>query len=74
MTDVAEERNVICCEEMCVALSGGDLRLYKDGPGLPGEEAPALSFCPFCGAQYLPLDADESSWGWRLVRLATDEE
>lgn len=70
----ADELNVVCCEDMCVAISGGDLRLYKDGPGLPGEEAPAVSFCPFCGAQYVPRPESEASWGWRLVRLEETEE
>jgi hypothetical protein len=73
MTEPGDESNAICCEEMCVAISGGDLRLYKEGPGLPGEEAPPVSFCPFCGTQYLPKEEGEASWGWRLVRLAEDE-
>jgi len=71
---MGQEANAICCEDMCVALNTGDLRLYKDGPGLPGEEAPALSFCPFCGTQYVPAEADGASWGWTLVRLAEDED
>ena len=72
--EATEEVNAICCEAMCVALSGGDLRLYKDGPGLPGEEAPSMSFCPFCGTQYLVLSDGDPSWGWRLVRLEEEEE
>lgn len=65
------ETNAICCEGMCTALSREDLVLRRDGPALPEVDAPALCFCPFCGAQYLPPETG-AAWGWRLVRLVAD--